>query len=128
MSAIIGFMWFMALFWFVTAVGVGYDAHKHGGDGLRWFGITLVLGIFGLIWYSSETSNAARHARRSPKTERYRVYGPVRDAATQEETEVEMTITADSRETAVTRFKAECSDSRYLPLDNPTVEVKKSRD
>lgn len=113
-----GLFGFLVLFRIVTTLGVGYDAHKHGGNAAKWFLLTLVLGVFGLIWYSSATSEG-----RVININTYRVYGQVRDANKQAEKRVEISVTTDAASSAVTRFKAECSDSGYLPLEEPTVGV-----
>lgn len=117
LNAILGLI---VLFWASAAIGIGYDARKHGGSGLKWFLITLVLGIFGVIWYSSVHAGASRQTK---DVETYRVSAPVLDPETNEVTTVKMEITTNSSDSAVTRFKAECADSGYVPEAKPTVEV-----
>lgn len=112
------FLFLVGVFWIGAAISVGYDAHKHGGNGPLWFLIILVTGIFGVIAYSSSHQVATQNEMVT-----YRVYADVKDVQTDEQTSVEMTVKTDSPSSAITKFKSECADSGYIPQKEPTVEA-----
>ncbi|ELZ98751.1 hypothetical protein C440_00305 [Haloferax mucosum ATCC BAA-1512] len=114
-------LFIIALFWISTAIGVGYDARKHGGSFVKWFLIVGVTGIFGLMWYS-----IAHNRSPQPRTDTDRtllVSSEVVDVETKEKTVVQLSVPTDSTTFAIEQFELKCRKSGYQPTEKPNIEV-----
>ena len=116
-----GIIFVIGLFWLSTALGVGWDARKHGGSFLKWFVLVGITGIFGLMWYAIAHNNA-----RTPTTDSDRtllVSSEVVDVETGEKSSVQLTVHTYSISYAVERFEQKCRDEGYQPTEKPKIEV-----
>lgn len=116
-----GIIFVIGLIWSSIALGVAWDARKHGGSFFKWFLLVGITGIFGLMWYSIAHSNARTPTINSDRT--LLVSSEVTDVETGEKSTVQLSVNTDSTSYAIERFEEKCRDSGYQPTENPNVEL-----